>query len=133
MGKKFYSLKYKMSKKLLWSIFFIFFIYPVSNGALAERQKFTTWGVRTCVKWLNGENDNGSDKDRIGLARLADQSWMSGYMTGINQMTAGDRDLLVELDLDTVIDWTDKFCQENTGANVTDAIAALFKKLKQRP
>ncbi|QYD70081.1 hypothetical protein KZJ38_07150 [Paraburkholderia edwinii] len=126
-------MKYEMNKRFLRQLIFMVLISIISTEALAAKRTFTAIGTRTCTSWLKAGSEKGSGKDNLGIAWLSDQSWMAGYLTGINQITTNSRDLLVGLDLETISDWTTQFCQSNADADVPDAIAALFKKLKRQP
>lgn len=68
-----------------------------------------------------------------GIAHIAAESWLAGYISGYNLASTSKSDLLPDLDLYTVSEWVDRYCQKNKNKSIPDAVSALFKRLGRDP
>lgn len=92
-----------------------------------EARTYTTVGLSNCDSWLQSRDAEISGK--VGISRLSDKSWVAGFITGVNQERTSS-DLMTGLDLQTVMDWVDRYCEMNHADDVQAAVNALFKKLR---
>jgi hypothetical protein len=90
----------------------------------------TLFGLRTCKDWNDAKqkSEQISGNDGSNMVRLAHQTWLAGYLTGLN-MASTQPNLLRDLDLDTVTEWVDKHCAEHPADSVINAVDSMFRKL----
>jgi len=94
----------------------------------------TVVGVRTCKEWRQGRDSSKSLSNDFEsrLSDLTNSAWLAGYASGLSVASSQD-DIMRDLDLATLEDWTDRFCKRNVQSNVMEAIKALFKELDRYP
>lgn len=101
--------------------------YACPELAWAEGRVFTTIGERSCEDWLKAR-DEISDTNR-GIDKVSEFAWVAGFVTGINQASSGG-DLMKNLDMVTVHDWIDRYCETLRHDSVRQAVNAMFAKLR---
>lgn len=93
-------------------------------------RKFSTIGARSCEQWLKDKEEDKSENS-LGFGRVAGSAWVAGYVSGVNEEIDIEGDLLADVDLQTIIDWTDHYCHDNPAQSIRKAIAELFIKLNR--
>ena len=82
-------------------------------------------GVKNCSAYTADSKNNSS-------MHYIDLNWAKGFITGVNYAHAksrGNTHLGKDLDLDSLTDWIDDYCQDHPDATLSDASAALVSKL----
>lgn len=121
-----------MLKYSLLRIAIISLVIFASNQNLYAKDSYTTIGRKSCKSWNEDlkKYNLGTKQDMFSwIAFASDRSWILGFASGVNSML--DDDVLDSLDVDILVDWTSKYCQENVEDNVTDAIFRLIAKTKE--
>lgn len=90
----------------------------------AETVSVSSFGDRECQSYLN-------DKKKDSIGYLAANSWITGYVSGMNYFIATNDgvDIIADLDGDIIFDWTAQFCTNKPNLKTSDAIQELFVKL----
>lgn len=132
LGKGFHGMNQGLNRKFKFRVALFLFVGLSLIASSATARIVTTFGARTCAKWLKEKNDGASNESAARITMLSKQSWIAGYVTGVNRTSTNGNDLLTGLDLDTVTDWTDSYCQKNPKSDIINAIDALFEKLNRK-
>jgi len=83
---------------------------------------YTAQGEESCGQWVNFRNEGGWE-----LAYSF--GWIAGYISAYNRQTPGVYNILGSTDIDSVILWMDKYCQENPLSNLTTGMDVLTDEL----
>jgi len=59
-------------------------------------------------------------------------AWANGYLTHLNTVTPGIKDITERVDITARKSWLLKYCKKNTLDNFNTAVKALVKELKKR-
>ncbi len=78
-------------------------------------------GARGCGTWL---------KETDSVMRLTNLNWILGYLSGA--ATATRKNVLKEVDADSIEAAISKYCQENPLEGMDSATATVFKQLADR-
>ncbi|MFK2893656.1 hypothetical protein [Dyella flagellata] len=97
----------------------------------SDRKTYTTFGLRSCSKWLQDEKDakTASQNGFNELNFIDDQSWLAGFISGFNVAITDRQDLLSEMDLQAASSRVSVYCNKNKNASVPDAVIALFVEI----
>lgn len=82
----------------------------------------TTMGDRSCGEWINRHSDP--------IAEVADQSWLTGVMTGL--MIGGAIDILAGTDGPSIFLWMDDYCRAHPLDSVGTGAGTLGLELLKR-
>lgn len=97
---------------------------PTKNQA---PKTFTTFGNPSCGQWVAAfEKEKSND---LSWTMLNKQSWLVGYMSGINSSEYLNVDILKNTDADSIYLFVDNYCREHPLDDVTDAAMALYSEL----
>ena len=90
----------------------------VANSALAL--SYTQAGHGTCREW------NKERKEKISLVQ---ETWLSGYLTGLQSTGYGGK-FLDGSDDAAIFGWMDRYCKANPAKKMDAGVFKLVKKLK---
>ena len=83
-------------------------------------------GVNDCLSWVNTENSNDENKD---IAILANKSWVSGYLSGLNEGTNKENFYSKGINSTTTYDYIIFYCKKNPSKGPADAINDMLSKV----
>lgn len=104
-----------------------------SNHSRANSRLFTRIGTPTCADWNENVPSHGHDSSDTahGIGRLANRAWLAGYVSGLNTAARESPNLLADLDLNTVSDWVDTYCQTHPKDDTPGAVDAMLIRLNR--
>jgi hypothetical protein len=93
-------------------------------------KKITIFGYRTCETWTKDRAENSSGKLADTFGKSFDETWLVGFMSGVNAATGMYLDNpLGSVDSAIIFDWMDKYCEAHPNRDVSDGGIELFNKL----
>ncbi len=91
----------------------------VSSPVFADR----SIGNRDCGQWIK------EDKE---YQKALSQTWLLGYMTGLNLADTQGRDSLRKVSAQQIFLWMDNFCKARPLENVSDGGHDLMAELRKK-
>ena len=92
---------------------------------LAAQNSFAyiTFGAPDCGQWLKANS----------VAQARDESWLLGFLSGMNASAFGKVDVLEPLSsARQAVVWMDNYCRKNPLSNVNDGGIRLFWELEDK-
>lgn len=90
----------------------------------------TIFGYRTCETWTKNRVTDSSGEFANRIGKSFDETWLLGFLSGINSATSTYVDNpLRGVDATIIFDWMDKYCAAQPGRDVSDGAVELFNKL----
>ena len=89
------------------------------------------FAYRTCESWTQARARDATGQIPSSLARTFNETWLLGFMSGVNSATnsAFEDDPLQKMDSDIFFDWMDKYCALYPKQLVSNGGIKLFVKL----
>lgn len=84
-----------------------------------------SFGTKSCVKVL-------ADFDEDGHRKLANSTWVGGYLTAVNKYAFQGKDVTAGTDSDQRMLWIVNFCKGSPLESLEGATAALVVELRKR-
>jgi len=98
------------------------FAITTSATAADSKRVYVTQGVRSCGEWVKNRKI-ASWEDSVMRA------WIAGYITAYNLQTPDVKSILGSTDLESVLLWMDKYCQENPLKGLAQGMQVLTDEL----
>jgi hypothetical protein len=89
---------------------------------------YTTIGLTQCTKWLD-DRDKLRESKLYGIPARTNLGWVVGFLSALNAIESNKKDVLANVDADTVADWVDDYCLKNPTHSAADAALELYNKL----
>jgi hypothetical protein len=91
-------------------------------------KKTMIFGYRTCEMWTKDRIKNASGE--YSLRKTFDDTWLLGFISGINAATSTYFDNpMGNVDSTIIFDWMDKYCAAHPDRDISDGGIELFNKL----
>jgi hypothetical protein len=100
----------------------------IASSHAEERGSYTSIGKLSCKDWRDDRRKD--EKDNKKFWSIHGTFWILGFMTAINALE-DKKDLLADVNVDTLVAWTDKYCRENPNKDVLDSSIELTLKLRK--
>ena len=99
----------------------------------ATAKTITLIGPRSCSYWLK---NRGSEKtvpysSIQSIGAMSDSTWLFGFVSGYNAAYPTDKNLLAEIDADTISLWMDRYCADNPKSDLYNGTHKLFEELQK--
>ena len=103
-------------------------ILLAAQCALAET--ITSIGASNCQRWIDARALERKTADPFDRAlAMIDRAWILGFMTAMNATHPGAKDLLKNVNANTIADWMDQYCKKNPKSDLFDGGSVLYKEL----
>jgi len=109
-------------KRLSLIVLVLCFTFAAPVMARDKNNRYEVQGGSSCGEWVK----NRKEDDWISLAN---QTWISGFITAFNDFVPDVYSILGNTDKDSVHLWMDKYCQENPLKSVTSGMHDLTIEL----
>ena len=83
-------------------------------------------GASDCNSWVSSESSKDDNKD---LPILTNKSWVSGYLSGLNEGTNKENFYSKGINTITTYDYIIYYCKKNPSKMPTDAIDDMLSKI----
>jgi len=93
-------------KRLSLVVLVLSFTFTATAMAADKDGSYSTQGARSCGQWVK-------DRKHDGWEATADMAWIAGYISAFNRKTPDVFSILGSTDMEGIILWMDKYCQEN--------------------
>jgi hypothetical protein len=114
----------------------VLIVVGISTTAV-DAQVITWIGTSSCGEWVQARRTEATKKDggtvQEGWSLLVKKAWLLGFLSGSS--SGLNKDLLKELDGESLFLWTDNYCQANPLKHLGHAGNALVAELltKKKP
>ena len=101
--------------------------FCLASTAADKNGEYTvlSFGTRSCAQVI-------ADFDEDGSRRLANSTWVAGYLTAVNKLVFKGKDISAGTDAEGRMLWIVNFCKSNPLETLEGATTAIVAELRKR-